>query len=239
MSKTRTCEYGCGQEAEYQLKNGKWCCSENYQSCPAIREKNSKTHKKQKYDPNDYDYNYDNCPYCGEEFRISGLEPHKKFCPYNPDNKTYCKECGELLTGKYQSEFCNRSCAAKYNSQEKRNNGFYNDWESKLIGGCNRGYHQTWFGEEVYLRSGQEFDYARKLDEKEVRYEVEELRITYEWESEEHLYILDFYIPDKNRIVEIKGSYFYMKNREKIEKKLEACQDLGYDTLLVVDGEEV
>ena len=33
------CDYGCGKEAIHQFKNGKWCCSENYQSCPFIRKK--------------------------------------------------------------------------------------------------------------------------------------------------------------------------------------------------------
>ena len=27
------CEYGCEQEAKYQFKNGKWCCSKNFRSC--------------------------------------------------------------------------------------------------------------------------------------------------------------------------------------------------------------
>ena len=35
------CEYGCGKEAKYQLKNGKWCCCEHYNKCEAIRKKNS------------------------------------------------------------------------------------------------------------------------------------------------------------------------------------------------------
>jgi hypothetical protein len=33
------CNYGCGQEAKYHLKNGKWCCSEKVQSCIGIRRK--------------------------------------------------------------------------------------------------------------------------------------------------------------------------------------------------------
>jgi 5-methylcytosine-specific restriction endonuclease McrA len=36
------CDYGCGQEAKYQFKNGKWCCSIKVQSCPAIIKKKSK-----------------------------------------------------------------------------------------------------------------------------------------------------------------------------------------------------
>jgi hypothetical protein len=39
------CEYGCGQEAKYQFKNGKWCCSLVHRSCPINREKFSKQMK--------------------------------------------------------------------------------------------------------------------------------------------------------------------------------------------------
>ena len=35
------CEYGCNQEANFQLRNGKWCCSKHYSSCPSLRKKNS------------------------------------------------------------------------------------------------------------------------------------------------------------------------------------------------------
>lgn len=32
--KTMLCEYGCNEEAIHQFSNGKWCCSEKWQSCP-------------------------------------------------------------------------------------------------------------------------------------------------------------------------------------------------------------
>ena len=35
------CQYGCLQEAKYQLKNGKWCCSDKFNKCPNTRLKNS------------------------------------------------------------------------------------------------------------------------------------------------------------------------------------------------------
>lgn len=35
------CEYGCGQEAKYKLKNEKNCCSAYSNSCPEIKRKNS------------------------------------------------------------------------------------------------------------------------------------------------------------------------------------------------------
>ncbi len=37
----KLCDYGCGQEATYQFKNGKWCCSKYHTQCPSVRKKNS------------------------------------------------------------------------------------------------------------------------------------------------------------------------------------------------------
>jgi hypothetical protein len=39
------CDYGCGQEAKFQFKNGKWCCSKSPNSCPAIGKKKSEIMK--------------------------------------------------------------------------------------------------------------------------------------------------------------------------------------------------
>ncbi len=41
MAKTfkNFCSYGCGKEACYQLKNGKWCCSKVWQQCSGFRQK--------------------------------------------------------------------------------------------------------------------------------------------------------------------------------------------------------
>jgi 5-methylcytosine-specific restriction endonuclease McrA len=39
--KMKKCDYGCGLEAKFTLKNGKLCCKEHYNSCEAIKNKNS------------------------------------------------------------------------------------------------------------------------------------------------------------------------------------------------------
>ena len=31
------CDYGCGQEAKYKFKNGKWCCSSNMHNCLYVK----------------------------------------------------------------------------------------------------------------------------------------------------------------------------------------------------------
>lgn len=33
------CNYGCGREAKFQFKNGKWCCEKMWQRCPVYRRK--------------------------------------------------------------------------------------------------------------------------------------------------------------------------------------------------------
>jgi predicted HNH restriction endonuclease len=38
----KKCDYGCGQKAEHEMNNGKVCCSKNWQSCPAMKKKNSR-----------------------------------------------------------------------------------------------------------------------------------------------------------------------------------------------------
>jgi len=39
------CEYGCGQEARHQFKNGKWCCGNRWEKCSSSRRKRSKLNK--------------------------------------------------------------------------------------------------------------------------------------------------------------------------------------------------
>ena len=39
------CNYGCGEEALFKLKNGKYCCQKSSNSCKEFRRKNSNSHK--------------------------------------------------------------------------------------------------------------------------------------------------------------------------------------------------
>ena len=42
---TPICEYGCGQLATHQFKNGKWCCKSNHAQCSSTGKKISDYHK--------------------------------------------------------------------------------------------------------------------------------------------------------------------------------------------------
>ena len=41
MGLNMICNYGCGQEAKFQMSNKKWCCGEFYTKCPELRKKNT------------------------------------------------------------------------------------------------------------------------------------------------------------------------------------------------------
>ena len=102
------CDYGCGQEAHHQLKNGKWCCSISYNKCPSLRKKNSenitKAHKNGKISTPD---------------TISKLKHHhpwnyglKKPKIYHPGK---CEQCGKDHDGTYGSgRFCSQSCSTRW-----------------------------------------------------------------------------------------------------------------------------
>jgi len=43
VHKKNICDYGCGQEAIHQFKNGKWCCNKSQNSCSKMKLNNSNT----------------------------------------------------------------------------------------------------------------------------------------------------------------------------------------------------
>ena len=99
-------------------------------------------------------------------------------------------------------------------------------------------WYTTWNNKEVYLRSSYELDYAKKLDEQKIDYEVEYLHIKY-WDSQKQEYrcaIPDFYIPKNNLIIEIKSSWT-TNYQELKDKELEYIK-LGYNYKLIFEHQE-
>lgn len=100
-------------------------------------------------------------------------------------------------------------------------------------------WYTTWNNKEVYLRSSYELDYAKKLDEQKIDYEVEYLHIKY-WDSQNKKYrcaIPDFYLPKENMIVEIKSSWTL--NKQNMLDRMKAYKELGYNFKLICDHKEL
>lgn len=100
-------------------------------------------------------------------------------------------------------------------------------------------YHNTWDGKIVYLRSSYELDYAIYLDSKKEKYEVEYMHIKY-YDTSKKMYrcaIPDFYIPDKNLIIEVKSNYTL--DIQNMKDKFKQYTILGYNTKLVLEHKDV
>ena len=100
------------------------------------------------------------------------------------------------------------------------------------------GYHTTWNNKKVFLRSSYEFEYAKILDEQNIDYDVESLRIEYydSINKENKIAIPDFYIPSTNTIVEIKSNYT-LNVQNMLDKKL-AYENAGYKFKLILEHKE-
>lgn len=101
------CDYGCGQEAHYEFENGKWCCCESYNKCPALikinREKAIQRRKEGIYDSEEFRRKISHPAWNkGKILKPKILHPRK------------CETCGKEHDGSYGSgRFCCQSCARK------------------------------------------------------------------------------------------------------------------------------
>ena len=106
---------------------------------------------------------------------------------------------------------------------------------------CNyiSGWHKTWNGKDVYLRSSYEFDYAEELDNANIDYEVESIRVKYfdSTSGEYRCAIPDFYLPETNTIVEIKSTWTLDK-QNMIDKKKSYIEN-GYNFKLICEHKEL
>ena len=100
------------------------------------------------------------------------------------------------------------------------------------------GWHTTWDGKSVFLRSSYELDYAIKLDESHILYEVESLKIPYfdSKRNQKRVAIPDFYIPQTNTIVEIKSNYTL--DIQEMKDKCAEYERLGYKFKLILEHKE-
>lgn len=100
------------------------------------------------------------------------------------------------------------------------------------------GYHTSWEGKTFWYRSSYELDYCKELDKNKIKYEMENIRIQY-FDTIDNVYktsVPDFYLIEKNEIVEIKSSWTY--NEQNIKDRFKAYKEHGYICKLILEHEE-
>ena len=97
------------------------------------------------------------------------------------------------------------------------------------------GFHTTWNGKQYFYRSSYEEDYCKELDLQKIDYEIETLTIPYFDTQLNRIRTAfpDFYIPDKNLIVEVKSSYTL--NAQNMIDRFIAFKKLGYNVDLLYE----
>ena len=104
------------------------------------------------------------------------------------------------------------------------------------------GWHTTWNNKQIFYRSSDELNFALQLDENKINYEVEKVRIFY-YDTQkqcERLAIVDFYLPDTNELIEIKGFRWHSETtKQNMRDKFVAYKKAGYIPHLIVNNSEI
>lgn len=190
------CFYGCAQPAVKQYKNGRWCCSDSVNRCPAKIEADRL--KKKGRNP------FENRPHPRGKKGKPSWNSGKKLPPeFGQKVRAGQLAAGTKFTGRAHSEEAEQERRRKISATMKRN---------PLAGGRREGSgvgKKTWYESKccgrVLLDSTYELAYARYLDESNILWIRNKKQFAYLWAGEAHYYIPDFYLPNQDLYVEIKG----------------------------------
>lgn len=186
----KLCDYGCGQEARYQRKNGKWCCSKCTVQCPAIRKKLVENHPDSK-----------------EIYK--NLSPEKK--QNMAWNKGLTAETNNSVkkgrdkirqmyaTGKLKGTFAGRRHTEKTKKLISQNTSkAYNYNANRKSGRGKKGWYKGYFCDSTY-----ELAYIIYCLDHNVSIKRNKEYFLYEYQGKLHRYYPDFIVDGV--IVEIKG----------------------------------
>jgi hypothetical protein len=216
------CKYGCGQEAKFKLKDGQLICAKSCNSCPAVKEKNSNSVKK-----------------AHKEGRIPGWGKLWKQGKNKSWNKNLTKETDERI--KLHSEAA---------SIRMKNNPYPNQGRGKTIETENLRRKKISIARLKYLEKHSqqckwfEYNNGKKnicvqgtWEKKFVEFLISQnikwdrFKLSY---NKTRTYTPDFYLPDYNIFVEIKG---WMRDRDKF--KMWKTLDENHVDIRLVDNLQI
>ena len=216
------CSYGCGKEATFQLKNGKWCCSEMQMKCDIQRKKYSESIKGR-------------IPWNKNKKGIFSKESLEKISKASTINNI----------GKHKSLETKRKISIG-NSKPKQSEEFKNQQRQRMLNGqalkmikciknsSSEGLKERWKDpnskfnsieyrdkkKQVMLNGGaiKALKGMKKISKPEIKLRdmVKELHPDCEFQYGVFNYALDIAIPEKKIAIEFDG-YFHFDNPEHVE----------------------
>ena len=223
----KLCDYGCGLEALFIISNGKNCCSKHYNSCPAIKEKNSKGLQK---------------AYSSGK-RISGHENYLNISEEKKENMQWSKnktsgtderikKHAETLRNRYKNKELTPGFLGKKHTKETKQKISNSRSEN------NNGYIKTkyypifspFMNRTINVQGTWEFKYATYLNENNINWiRTRTVNLKYKLSENDyvHTYYPDFYLTDTDEYIEVKGFWWKSKDgrvddKRKMDKVL-AC----------------
>jgi hypothetical protein len=183
------CEYCNIRESKYITKNGKHCCEKNYQSCPLIKEKNSKRATeslKKQYDSGK---------------RISHFKKLNdgSFWKGRKHTDLTKEKLSKSLVGRIMSE------DFKTKRSEEMKFRYSNGWENSA-GRTKKIKYTSLIAGEVLLDGNWELKTAIYFDENKIIWRRNKKRFNYiDLNGKNRTYCPDFYLIDGNLYIEVKG----------------------------------
>lgn len=229
------CDYGCGKEGKYKLKNGKICCSKHHSQCLVLRTKNTGGGKVSSTWKKGQRHKTTTCKFCGKEITNSNLKKHEDYCEKSKILQI-CIICGENFLSPYKRrKTCSDECCNKLRSQSlssgasERMINAYKDGNFKPYGG--NGCRCVYNG--IKLQSSYEYRTCIILD----RFKTQNQIFDWEYTSDkiqyiaedkkQHTYFLDFKIFTSEKdfyYLEVKGF-----KKERDDYKWNAVKKLGFN----------
>lgn len=195
----RMCDFGCGQIALFELKNGKACCSKSNQSCLEVRRKNSEAKKGK-------------CPKWknGHPRYWLGKTAWNKGTTYEGlMGQKKAKKRKLAISKKLKGRIISQEQKTVLSQVAKaRGLGGYTK-------GGGRGKHGRYKG--IWCDSSWELAWVMFHLDNGILFERNKDRFEYQWEGEKHRYLPDFKMSDGS-YVEIKA---WLDDKGRI--KLSAC----------------
>ena len=192
------CEYGCGQEAQYQLRNGKWCCSKYTAQCPAIKEKNSKGMKRA----------YATGVLNAKQIYQNKSQESKNKMSWNKgktkETDIRIKEQAERIKEKYDKGILIGTFTGKHHSEESKKlisentSRAYNYEADRKSGRGKKGSYKGFWCDSTY-----ELAYIIYCLDHNIPIRRNKEYFEYEYQGKQHRYYPDFIV--NNELIEIKG----------------------------------
>ena len=195
------CDYNCGNNALFVLKNGKQCCVENWNKCPEIKRNKSINLKK--------------------SYQTGSKLPPKSMTGINPWNKGLTKETNSKLmeqsiklSGRRVGSFVKHTEETKERiAQSMRGNN----------NGKHRGDRQSYY-QNIRMDSSWEVKVAEYLDQNNIKWKYSQTVFNID---DKRSYRPDFEL-DNGNFIEVKG-YWRKENLDKFNDFKKKFPDIVVD----------